>query len=114
MNHTKQGEGSDSPGLEGTGAEPRDFQEVKERELGDHLTRKSETRDSNREADSSRLPSSFRLHSRRRWEHKPSRPAEKRKIWKDKRLFPCSALLHTDGLAGSGGWQEGQHPIIFL
>ena len=77
MNHTKQGEGSDSPGLEGTGAEPRDFQEVKERELGDHLTRKSETRDSNREADSSRLPSSFRLHSRGRWEHKPSRPAEK-------------------------------------
>ena len=28
--------GSDSHGLEGKGAEPRDFQEVKERELGDH------------------------------------------------------------------------------
>lgn len=79
------------------------------------MTRKSETRDSNRETDSSRLPSSFRLHSRGWWEHKPSRPAEKRKIWEDKQFFPCLALLHTDRLVGGWGLgREREHPIIFL
>ena len=82
------------------------------------MTRKSETRDGNRETDSSRLPSSFRLHSRGRSEHGTIKTSREKEDLGRQAVLPV--LLHTDRLAGGEGegegwWgREGQHPVLFL